>query len=175
MKGLRWALLLRPAACGLLGLAGCSGGSPSVPFAGRPGSASGGHPGSMRIVASIAPLADLARRVGGDSIEVLTLVPPGVSEHTWDPAPRDVARLRGIDLFFQVGFGFEPWAGKLVEAGGSPFTSVDASVGVEPIDESEPHADPRAEAAALGTSSGTPGAAAGSLRAPAGTAGAAAA
>src|SRR5947208_758435 len=71
-------------------------------------------PGSrIRVVASIAPLADLVRRIGGDRVIVSTLVPPGASEHTWEPAPRDVARLRDVRLFVKVGVGFEPWAGRL--------------------------------------------------------------
>ena len=100
----------------------------------------------IRVVASIAPLADLARRVGGDRVVVSTLVPPGASEHTWEPAPRDVARLRDVRLFVTVGVGFEPWAGRLVDASSQTVTIVDASQGVDLIAESDDdapaHANP---------------------------------
>jgi ABC-type Zn uptake system ZnuABC Zn-binding protein ZnuA len=111
-------------------------------------------PGSrIRVVASIAPLADLVRRVGGDRVVVSTLVPPGASEHTWEPAPRDVARLRDVRLFVKVGAGFEPWAGRLVEASTEAVTIVDASQGVNLIaDPDEP-----AHASGAGGGDGTAG------------------
>jgi ABC-type Zn uptake system ZnuABC Zn-binding protein ZnuA len=90
--------------------------------------------GRIRIVASIAPLADLARRVGGDRVVVTTLVPAGASEHTWEPTPRAVARLGEVRLFLRVGAGFEPWAGRLVAAVASDapqIVTIDASQGVD--------------------------------------------
>lgn len=93
----------------------------------------GGQKGRLVVVATIPPLADLARRVGGERVDVVTLVPPGASEHAWEPSPRDAMRLQAADVFFRVGFGFETWASKLVEAGGGDHLTVDASETVEPI------------------------------------------
>lgn len=124
----------------LLFLAGC--GTPS------PGTAAhAADDDRIRIVASIAPLADLARRVGGDRVVVTTLVPPGASEHTWEPTPRAVARLGNVRLFLRVGAGFEPWAGRLVSAAatdGLPVTEVDASSGVDLMadEDNDSHANP---------------------------------
>jgi zinc transport system substrate-binding protein len=100
--------------------------------------------GRIRIVASIAPLADLARRVGGERVAVTTLVPPGASEHTWEPTPRAVARLGKVRIFLRVGAGFEPWSGRLVStaaAGAPPVVEVDASRGVDLLAD-EDHANP---------------------------------
>jgi len=122
-------------------MTGCAGGS------GRTPADQAGH-GRVRVVASIAPLADLARRVGGDRVEVLTLIPPGASEHTWEPTPRAMARMEKVRLFLEVGAGFETWSGRLVDAASSGtgrVTVVDASEGVDLLadpDEHGAHGDP---------------------------------
>ncbi len=117
------------------GSAGCGGTSTTGPAA--PG---GTSPARLTVVAAIAPLADLAERVAGDRAAVLTLIPPGASEHTWEPSPRDAARVRGAGVFFKVGLGFEAWAGKLVTASDGEFETVDASEGVDLIHGSGPGA-----------------------------------
>ena len=86
---------------------------------------------SPRIVASIAPLASLARRVCGPGCDVATLVPPGASAHTWEPSPRDAERLARVDIFFIVGLGYEAWLGKVVGGGGSTYETVDGSEGID--------------------------------------------
>lgn len=91
----------------------------------------------IRIVASIAPLASLAARIAGPSAEIITLVPPGASEHTWEPAPRDVERLSRAQVFFKVGLEFEAWASKLLDANAVGYEVVDASRAVDLIDETE--------------------------------------
>lgn len=125
-----------------LALGGCTG----RPAPGHDADAAGGGAHRIRLVASIAPLADLARRVGGDRVLVTTLIPPGASEHTWEPAPRDVARLGDVRLFLRVGAGFEPWSGRLVDAAASGARIIDASEGVDLLDDTdEPghaHANP---------------------------------
>jgi len=103
--------------------------------------------GRIRIVASIAPLADLARRVGGERVVVTTLVPAGASEHTWEPTPRALARLGDVRLFLRVGAGFEPWAGRLVEAVAQDarrVTVIDASEGLDLLADADgaTHANP---------------------------------
>ena len=41
--------------------------------------------GRMKVAASIVPLADFCRNVGGDRVEVRVMVPPGASPHTFEP------------------------------------------------------------------------------------------
>lgn len=68
------------------------------------------------VTASIYPLADIAKRVGGDRVEVEVLIPPGASPHVFEPTPeafREFARTR---LFIMVGVGLEFWAQKLITA-----------------------------------------------------------
>jgi zinc transport system substrate-binding protein len=66
------------------------------------------------VVASFYPLYDFTRQVVGDRAEVVSLVPPGVEPHDWEPAPRDVARIERAVLFVYNGAGLDPWAERLI-------------------------------------------------------------
>jgi ABC-type Zn uptake system ZnuABC Zn-binding protein ZnuA len=76
-------------------------------------------PDRRRVAASIFPLYDLARRVGGDRLKVELVLPPGNTTHHFDAAPRDVARLSGSSLVFGVGLGLDGWLSDLVRNAGA--------------------------------------------------------
>src|SRR5215216_5708871 len=63
----------------------------------------------LQVVASFSILGDLVKNVGGDAVEVTTLIGPGVDAHTYDPAPADLVVLSKADVIFENGLGFEPW------------------------------------------------------------------
>jgi zinc/manganese transport system substrate-binding protein len=65
--------------------------------------------GPLQVVASFSILGDLVKNVGGDAVEVTTLISPGVDAHTYDPAPADLVVLSKADVIFENGLGFEPW------------------------------------------------------------------
>jgi zinc transport system substrate-binding protein len=65
-------------------------------------------PGKVTVAASFAPLAEVARRVGGDRVEVRDLTPPGAEPHDVELRPDDVAALADADLAVVVGGGFQP-------------------------------------------------------------------
>jgi zinc transport system substrate-binding protein len=73
--------------------------------------------GRLIAVASFYPLYALTRQVAGEHVEVLSLVPPGVEAHDWEPSPKDIKRLRRARLFVYNGAGFEPWVAKLQRDG----------------------------------------------------------
>jgi zinc transport system substrate-binding protein len=90
---------------------------------------------SLVVAVSINPLASLARHVGGDRVDILRLVPPGASPHTFEPAPSQVARMGDADVFFLIGLGLEFWADDLVSAVDKPeLVVVRTSQGIEPIE-----------------------------------------
>lgn len=72
------------------------------------------------VMASITPLADFVRHVGGDRVQVTVLVPPGSSPHTFEPTPEQVKRLARADLLVLNGVGLEFWADKMVQSAGNP-------------------------------------------------------
>ncbi len=61
------------------------------------------------IVASIYPLAEIAKEIGGEAVEVRLLLPPGADPHAWEPTPQDILSLKKAALLFAVGGGLEPW------------------------------------------------------------------
>jgi zinc transport system substrate-binding protein len=94
----------------------------------RESSAPGGKP---LVVASFFPMYDFARQVAADRAQVISLVPPGVHGHDWEPSPQDVAQVRRARVFVYNGAGFEPWVDKLIkEAAGSATVVVAASAGL---------------------------------------------
>lgn len=94
----------------------------------RESSAPGGKP---LVVASFFPMYDFARQVAADRAQVISLVPPGVHGHDWEPSPQDVAQVRRARIFVYNGAGFEPWVDKLIkEAAGSATVVVAASAGL---------------------------------------------
>jgi zinc transport system substrate-binding protein len=84
------------------------------------------------VVASFYPLYEFSRQVAGDRAEVVSLVPPGVEPHDWEPSPQNVVEVQKARLFVYNGAGFEPWADKLVkELAGGKTVVARATKGVE--------------------------------------------
>jgi len=70
------------------------------------------------VVVSIHPLYDLVRQIAGDDADVVRVLAPGASPHTFDPTPRDVARIVAADLVVMNG-ALDLWLRNLVEASGA--------------------------------------------------------
>jgi len=89
-------------------------------------------PARPLVVASFYPLWEFARQVAGDRAEVVSLVPPGVEPHDWEPSPQDVARVQKARLFVYNGAGFEQSADRLLQAiAGKATVPVNATAGIE--------------------------------------------
>jgi zinc/manganese transport system substrate-binding protein len=87
----------------------------------------------VKAVASFSILGDMVKNVGGDRVEVTTLVGPNGDAHVFSPTPADAKTLAGADIFFVNGLGFEGWMERLENASGFKGTLVVASGGVMPI------------------------------------------
>jgi zinc transport system substrate-binding protein len=60
------------------------------------------------VVAAFYPLASAAEEIGGASVSVQNLTPPGVEPHDLEATPSDVQKLRSADLVLLLGHGFQP-------------------------------------------------------------------
>lgn len=60
------------------------------------------------VVAAFYPLAWAVEQVGGSTVDVVNLTPPGAEPHDVELSPRDVEELRAADLVVYVGGGFQP-------------------------------------------------------------------
>ena len=87
----------------------------------------------LRVVASFSILADLVREVGGDAVEVTSLVGPGGDAHVFQPSPADARAVAQTDLMVVNGLGFEGWIDRLITASGYSGPVVVASEGVTPL------------------------------------------
>lgn len=86
----------------------------------------------VNTVASFSILGDMVREVGGDRIELVTLVGPNGDAHVFSPTPADAKRLAKADIFFVNGLGFEGWIDRLEKSSGFAGKVVIASKGVKP-------------------------------------------
>ena len=68
----------------------------------------------LEVIATVYPIQEFARWVGGDRVRVALLIPPGVEAHSWEPTPQDVMGLRQARLFLYNGAGLEPWVTRLL-------------------------------------------------------------
>jgi len=71
-------------------------------------------PARPQVVATIYPLWELTRQVAGERADVVSLVPPGVEPHDWEPAPRDVSLVQRASVFVHTGTGLDAWAVRLL-------------------------------------------------------------
>jgi zinc transport system substrate-binding protein len=60
------------------------------------------------VVAAFYPLAYAAQAIGGPTIDVTNLTPPGAEPHDLEISPRDVQRIHSADLVLLLGHGFQP-------------------------------------------------------------------
>ena len=85
----------------------------------------------LKVVASFSILGDLARQVGGDRIEVTSIVGPNQDAHVFQPSPADARKLAGAALVIVNGLGFDTFMDKLVAASGGKPMRVTAAAGLD--------------------------------------------
>lgn len=92
----------------------------------------GNQTGKLKVVASLFPLYDFARTVGGGNVDITLLLPPGVEPHSFEPKPADMVTLSRADIFIYTNRYMEPWAGDILKAtDGSRLLIVDAGRGAD--------------------------------------------
>ncbi|WP_424628098.1 metal ABC transporter substrate-binding protein [Bradyrhizobium sp. SYSU BS000235] len=93
----------------------------------------------INVVATFSILGDFARNVGGDRVNVTTLVGPDSDTHVYTPTPADAKKIADARLVIVNGLGLEGWLPRLVKSSGSKAATVVATKGVTPrkIDSSE--------------------------------------
>jgi zinc/manganese transport system substrate-binding protein len=97
----------------------------------------------LNVVASFSILGDLVKNVGGDKVDVATLVGPNGDVHVYAPAPSDAKKNADARLLVMNGLGLEGWLPRLVQSAGSKATIVTASDGIAPLQlgsDADPHA-----------------------------------
>jgi zinc/manganese transport system substrate-binding protein len=97
----------------------------------------------INVVASFSILADFVKNVGGDRVNVTSLVGPNGDVHVYAPSPQDAKTIADARLVVINGLGLEGWLPRLLQSSGSKATVMTASTGVSPLklgSEADPHA-----------------------------------
>ena len=97
----------------------------------------------LKVVASFSILGDLVRNVGGNRVDVSTLVGPDSDAHVYSPTPADAKKIADAKLIVVNGLGFEGWLPRLVQSSGSKARIVTTSDGITPLrlgTDADPHA-----------------------------------
>ena len=89
--------------------------------------------GKVGVAAGLPPVAYLAKRVGGDAVEVRTMLLEGRSPHDYSPGVREMRDAAASRLFLSTGMSFEKKLGETLSRNGGGPRIVDVSRGIERI------------------------------------------
>lgn len=102
-------------------LAACGTGAPATP-SGAPGQAE-----PVDVVASTNVYGAVAQAVGGDLVEVTSLIDsPSADPHSYESTPADAAAVAGADVVVLNGGGYDDFMTRLVESSGGAPKVIDA-------------------------------------------------
>ncbi len=95
------------------------------------------------IVTTTNIVADWVRIIGGDRVNIVSLLPPGADPHSYQPGAQDVAAIADADIVLSVGLGLEEsWLHELMENAARDESSiVEVAEIVDPIEFGETHAE----------------------------------
>jgi zinc/manganese transport system substrate-binding protein len=97
----------------------------------------------VNVVTSFSILGDFVKNVGGERVNVTTLVGPDGDVHVYTPAPADAKKIADAKLLVINGLGLEGWLPRLLQASGSKAPIVTATKDIAPLklgSDADPHA-----------------------------------
>ena len=121
----------------LLAASACTGDAGSAPSAG----ASGAAP-ALSVVTTTDIMADWVKNIGGEHVDVFSIVPTGADPHAFQPGAQDVVKVAEADLVLGIGLGLEEsWLRELLQnAAQDPLTIVELGDIIDPIEFAASHA-----------------------------------
>ena len=93
--------------------------------------------GSINAIATTSIIADLVKNVGGEHVNVRTLLTPGTDPHTYTPTPSDVQAIADSQIVFENGLGLEAWLEETTANAGGERPTIAVSNGITPIEGGE--------------------------------------
>jgi len=84
----------------------------------------------LKVVATTTQVADFARSVGGDRIELTQILKPNVDPHDYEASPADVAAIAKADVVVKSGVGLEKFLDPAISSSGFSGAVIDSSKGV---------------------------------------------
>jgi zinc transport system substrate-binding protein len=89
------------------------------------------------VVAAFYPLAYAAERIGGTSVDVRNLTPPGSEPHDLELTPQEVAQIQSASVVLYLSHGFQPAVSKAVEQARGKKVDILAGLPLHPADGAE--------------------------------------
>jgi zinc transport system substrate-binding protein len=71
---------------------------------------------TLEVISTLFPIYDFVGQIGKEHLDVRLLLPPGVEPHSFDPSPKDIAKINNSDIFIWAGAAMEPWVVKIINA-----------------------------------------------------------
>lgn len=84
----------------------------------------------LQVVATTPIVGDVVREIGGEAIDLVVLLQPGMDPHTFEPSPQDAARVARAAVIFAVGAGLEAFLEPLLRQAGGRARRVDLAEGI---------------------------------------------
>jgi zinc/manganese transport system substrate-binding protein len=97
----------------------------------------------VNVVTSFSILGDFVKNVGGERVDVTTLVGPDGDVHVYTPAPADARKIADAKLLVINGLGLEGWLPRLLQSSGSKAPIIIATKNIAPLklgSDADPHA-----------------------------------
>jgi len=93
---------------------------------------------TLQVVTSFTLIADMAREIGGDLVDVYNLVPTGTDPHVYSPLPEDIKAVTSADLLLYNGLNLEGgengWFHKMMESASQDWEKAfRVTEGIEPL------------------------------------------
>lgn len=81
-----------------------------------------------KVGTTIYALYDITKSIAGDKMDVILMLPPGASPHTYEPDPALLKRLQGSRIVFRIGYGIDDWVTQVAQSQNIEFMQVDRNI-----------------------------------------------
>ncbi len=94
----------------------------------------------VAVAATIFPLYDITRNIGGEHVDVVQILPSGASPHTYEVTPNTIEQLNDVDTVFAIGHSLDTWTSTITHSLDTiTVVTVDDSITLLPFSEHHEH------------------------------------
>jgi zinc transport system substrate-binding protein len=94
----------------------------------------------LKIYTTLFPLEDFTKKIGGEHVNVESVIPPGSDAHTYEPSSKQMIHIAEADAFIYNGLGMESYAEKIAAAlDGEKVKMLEAAQGIDTIVHEDDH------------------------------------
>lgn len=89
--------------------------------------------GKLNVVATTTIIADMARNVGGEHVDVQSIVPANADPHSFEPTPREMRSVADADVVIEHGLGLDAWISEMIAASETKAPVTIVTNGITPL------------------------------------------